>query len=83
MAETIMSIYKLKTTIAKKLSVIFNDLSQQKPWPELNFVSDVLITEMKYLTLTMWFEKNWLPKGVVLLGGVALLEEACHHGSGV
>ena len=27
--------------------------------------------------------KKWHPKGVALLGGVALLEEVCHRGGGL
>ena len=29
------------------------------------------------------FERKWPPKGVTLLGGVALLEEVCHCGGGL
>ena len=34
-----------------------------------------------YLAL-WWFEREWPPQGVALLGGVALLEEVCHCGVG-
>ena len=30
-----------------------------------------------------WFERKWPPKGVALLGGVALLEEVCHNEGGL
>ena len=46
-------------------------------WGPAVFLSSLpschVVTEAEYPV--WWFDRKWLPKGVILLGGVALLEE--------
>ena len=43
-----------------------------------------LVNKFDIMRLTLlWFEKKWSPKGVVLLGGVAFLEEVCPCAGGL